>query len=189
MIAAMQLLLKKSPRAYSLKIVKRLKLKGYPFNHERIYQVYCGLGLPFPRRVERSLPKWPLVPLSVESRVNSQWPLDFMRDTLYYGKRFRVLNNFDELTRECLANEVDASLPDHRLVRVMEQLKVERGLPRQVRADNGLELISCTFVDWCEERGIEVVRIQKGSHSKMALRRASTARSASSLWTSNCSSR
>ena len=85
-----------------------------------------------------------------------------MHDTLYCGKQFRVLNIIDESTRECLAIEVDTSLPAQRLVRVMEQLKTERGLPNQVRVDNGPELVSSTFADWCEEHGIEVVYIQKG---------------------------
>ena len=68
----------------------------------------------------------------------------------------------DELARECLAIEVDTSLPAQRLVRMMEQLKTERGLPNQVRVDNGPELVSSTFADWSEEHGIEVVYIQKG---------------------------
>ena len=45
---------------------------------------------------------------------------------------------------------------------MMEQLKAERGLPKQVRVDNGPELVSSSFADWCEEHGIEVVCIQKG---------------------------
>ena len=44
----------------------------------------------------------------------------------------------------------------------MEQLKTERGLPNQVRVDNGPELVSRTFADWFEEHSIEVVYIQKG---------------------------
>lgn len=37
--------------------------------------------------------------------------LDFMHDTFYCGKRFRTLNAVDEGTRECLAIEVNTSLP------------------------------------------------------------------------------
>jgi len=55
-------MLKKSPKAGFWKIVKRLKPKGYPFNHKRIYRVYCRLGLNLPRRTKRTLPKRPLVP-------------------------------------------------------------------------------------------------------------------------------
>ena len=85
-----------------------------------------------------------------------------MHDTLYCTKRFRVLNVIDEGTRECLAIEVDTSLPAPRLVRIMEQLKDDRGLPKQIRVDNGPELVSSTFVEWCEEHDIQLVYIQPG---------------------------
>ena len=102
------------------------------------------------------------MPLSVESKVNHQLALDFMDDTLYCGKRFRVINIINESTRECPAIEFDTSLPAQRLVRVMEQLKAELGLPNQVRVDNDPALVSNTFADWYEEQGIEIIYIQKG---------------------------
>ncbi|KNZ82635.1 integrase, partial [Providencia stuartii] len=43
------------------------------------------------------------------------------------GKRFRTLNIIDEGTRECLAIEVDTSLPAERVIRVLERLKIDRG--------------------------------------------------------------
>jgi putative transposase len=61
-----------------------------------------------------------------------------------------------------LAIEVDTSLPAPRLVRVMEQFKGDRGLPKQIRLDNGPELVSSTFVEWCEEHDIQMVYIQPG---------------------------
>lgn len=86
-----------------------------------------------------------------------------MHDTFYCGKRFRVFNIIDQSTRGCLAIEVDTSLLAQRWVRVMEHLKAERGLPRQVRLDNGPELISRTFANWCKEQGVEALYIQKGN--------------------------
>lgn len=64
-----------------------------------------------------------------------------MHDSLYCCKRFRTLNFLDEGTRECLAIEVDTSLPPERVVRTLERLKLERGLPVELRVDNGPELI------------------------------------------------
>lgn len=64
-----------------------------------------------------------------------------MHDALYCGKRFRTLNIIDEGTRECLAIEVDTSLPTDRVIRILERLKKERGLPQQPRVDNGPELM------------------------------------------------
>ncbi len=154
--------LKKSPRAGFWKCYQRLRRAGYTFNHKRVYRVYCQMGLNLRRRVKRVLPKRIAKPLEVNAFPNQQWALDFMHDTLYCGKRFRTLNIIDEGTRECLAIEVDTSLPAARVVRVMERLQQERGLPKQIRVDNGPELIAAEFYDWCKHNGIEVVYIQPG---------------------------
>lgn len=120
------------------------------------------MGLNLKRRVKRVLPKRIDQPLVVVAQANHQWALDFMHDSLYCGKRFRTLNILDEGTRECLAIEIDTSLPAERVVRTLEQLKIERGLPVQLRVDNGPELISARLTDWCEENDIKLVYIQPG---------------------------
>lgn len=60
-----------------------------------------------------------------------------MSDALYSGSRFRTFNVIDDFNRECLAVEIDTSITGHRLIRVFEQLRQERGLPRTLRVDNG----------------------------------------------------
>lgn len=154
--------LKKSPRAGFWKCFGRMRFKGFAFNHKRVYRVYCQMGLNLKRRTKRVLPKRIVQPLEVLDQVNHQWALDFMHDTLYCGKRFRTLNVVDEGTRECLAIEVDTSLPAGRVVRLLEQLKAERGLPKQLRVDNGPELISATLTDWCETHNVKLIYIQPG---------------------------
>lgn len=161
-IDAINEILAKVPRAGFWKCYGRMRLRGYRFNHKRVYRVYCRMGLNLPRRVKRKLPKREPKPLSVKPIANSQWALDFMHDTLYCGKRFRTLNVIDEGTRECLAIEVDTSLPAERVIRVLEQLKEDRGLPDQIRLDNGPELIADSFSTWCEAQGIKLAYIQKG---------------------------
>ncbi|SMO83972.1 hypothetical protein SAMN06265350_1161, partial [Solitalea koreensis] len=44
--------------------------------------------------------------------------------------------------RQVLAIETDTSLPAARLIRVLDQLKESRGLPKSIRMDNGPEFIS-----------------------------------------------
>lgn len=154
--------LKKSPRAGFWKCYERIRRAGFTFNHKRVYRVYCQMGLNLRRRTKRVLPKRIAQPLEVSALPNQQWALDFMHDTLYCGKRFRTLNIIDEGTRECLAIEIDTSLPAARLIRVLERLQNERGLPKQIRVDNGPELIAAEFYDWCESNGIAVIYIQPG---------------------------
>ena len=120
------------------------------------------MGLNKPRKVKRVLPKRTPKPLDVLPIANHQWALDFMHDSLYCGKTFRTLNVIDEGTRECLAIEIDTSLPTARVIRVLEQLKQERDLPNQLRMDNGPEFISAQLVDWCDEHGIDIAYIKPG---------------------------
>lgn len=91
-----------------------------------------------------------------------------MHDTLYVGRRFRTLNVLDEGVREILEIEVDTSLPGERVVRVLERLKAWRGLPEAIRCDNGPELVSQVFVEWCEENGVELRHIDPGKPNQNA---------------------
>ncbi|GHC06614.1 hypothetical protein GCM10007290_39350 [Providencia stuartii] len=68
-----------------------------------------------------------------------------MQNSLYCGKRFRTLNIIDEGTHECLAIEVDTSLPAERVIRGLDRLKAERGVPKQIRVDNVPNLFQLTY--------------------------------------------
>ena len=60
-------------------------------------------------------------------------------------------------TRECLALEADASLGSGRVTRARDRLIEERGLPENVRSDNGPEFPSRRMLGWAEERKINLV--------------------------------
>ena len=74
-----------------------------------------------------------------------------MSDALYEGTRFRTFNVIDDFNRESLAVEIDTSLTGRRLIRIFEQLRLERGLPQRLRVDNGPEFLSAAFVAWAEK--------------------------------------
>lgn len=46
----------------------------------------------------------------VEARPNAPWSLDLVHDQFARGKRFRVLNIVDDVTRECLVAFPDTSI-------------------------------------------------------------------------------
>lgn len=79
---------------------------------------------------------------------------DFMRDALADGRAFRTLNIVDAFTRECVAIEVDVSLPGERVVRVLEQLRVRHGLPQRITVDNGPEFQSKALDAWAHQTGV-----------------------------------
>jgi hypothetical protein len=96
------------------------------------------------------------------------WALDFMADALYGGRAFRTLNVIDEGNRQVLGIEVATSIPSLRVIRVMEQLIELHGKPQALRMDNGSELTSIAFTEWCEQRGIEPRFIQPGKPDQNA---------------------
>lgn len=88
--------------------------------------------------------------------------MDFMRDTLADGRVFRVLNIVDDYTRECLAIEVDTSLPGERVVRVLERLAAMGRQPLHIVVDNGPEFVSRAVDQWAARSGVSLRFIDPG---------------------------
>jgi len=145
-----------------------LRFKGHVWNHKKVHRVYCKMGLNLPRRTKKRIPTRERIPLEVEGRPNVSWGVDFMQDTLYSGRCFRTLNVLDEGVRECLAIEVDTSLPAERVVRVLDQLKEWRGLPQRLRLDNGPEFIARKLIQWAGENHVALAYIQPGKPTQNA---------------------
>ena len=189
MIAALTTLVATKSRWGFWKCCDRLRLDGHPWNHKRLWRVYCQLRLNLPRRTKKRLPVRVRQPLVVVPEPNAVWAVDFMSDTLYGGRRFRTLNILDEGVREGLTIEVDTSLPAERVVRVLEQVVAWRGRPQAIRLDNGPELIAEQFMTWCEDRGIELRYIQPGKPDQNACIGASIEPIAPKFLMPTCSSR
>lgn len=93
-----------------------MRNQGYAWNHKRVWRVYQEMGLNLPRRTKKRIPKLPKLALIAPTAANSMWDLDFMYDTLHYGRLFRTLNIIDESNREILAIEIYICLPAARVV-------------------------------------------------------------------------
>lgn len=135
-------------------------VKGYPWNHKRVYRIYRELELNLrikPRkRIVREKPE----PLAVPEAINQCWSMDFMHDQLSDGRSIRLFNVIDDFNREALAIDVDFSLPADRVVRSLDQVIEWRGKPVSIRSDNGPEYISGTLKSWAERHAIRLDYIQ-----------------------------
>ena len=116
---------------------------GLPYNHKRVYRIYCELELNLRIKPKRRIKRAKPIPLAVPDRINQSWSMDFMHDGLTDGRGFRLFNVIDDYNREALTVEVDFSLPAGRVIRSLNQL-IECGKPVQIRCDNGPEYISQT---------------------------------------------
>jgi putative transposase len=106
-------------------------VKGYSWNHKRVYRIYreleLNLRLKPRRRIQRDYPGERDVPTA----PNQVWSMDFMSDQLISGKTFRTFNVIDDYNREGLGIEVDLSLPAQRVIRALDQIIEWRGKPTQ----------------------------------------------------------
>lgn len=124
--------------------------------------MYTNMKLNIRRRAKRRLPARIKQALFQPERANQVWSLDFMQDSLWDGRKFRLLNVLDDYNREVLAMEADTSIPSLRVIRVLEQLRESRGLPEMIRVDNGPEFISRKLDGWCKDNKVALIFIQPG---------------------------
>jgi putative transposase len=161
-IELLQQLVDKHPSIGFWKCYHRIRRQGFNWNHKRIYRVYTEMRLNIRRRFKRRLPARVKQALFQPSAINQVWSIDYMTDSLWDGRRFRLLNIMDDFNREVLAIETDTSLPALRLIRVLNRLEEVRGIPQMIRVDNGPEFVSQKLDDWCKERKIQLAFIQPG---------------------------
>lgn len=161
-ISALQELVQKHPSIGFWQSYFRLRRKGFAWNHKKVYRVYTSLKLNIRRRYKKRLPARVKQALFQPASINEVWSIDFMSDSLWDGRKFRVLNVIDDYNREMLAMEADFSLPALRVIRVLEFLLEFRGLPKMIRVDNGPEFISHILDEWCRKHNVTLVYIQPG---------------------------
>lgn len=135
-------------------------------NRKRVYRLYRAEGLSVRRRKRKRVTAVPRVTPPRPWQRGEAWAMDFMLDTLADGRRFRTLNVLDIVTRECLAIEVDTSLPGARVVRVLEQLVARHGAPKQITIDNGPEFAGQALDAWAYARGVTLDFIEPGKPSQ-----------------------
>ena len=143
-------------------------VKGYIWNHKRVYRIYRELELNMRIKPKKRLLREKPETLAVPTAINECWSMDFMHDQLEDGRNYRLLNVLDDFNREGLAIEVDLSLPAARVVRTLEQIIEWRGKPKQIRCDNGPEYISKLLQNWADKNQIQLVFIQPGNPQQNA---------------------
>ncbi len=132
-----------------------LRRQGEPSGINRIYRLYREEGLTVRRRRARRRAVGVRAPILVGAKVNARWSLDFVHDQFACGRRFRVLNIVDDVTRECLAAVPDTSISGKRVARELTALIERRGKPAMIVSDHGTELTSNAILAWCAEHRID----------------------------------
>ncbi|MGI8399967.1 IS3 family transposase [Agrobacterium deltaense] len=132
-----------------------LRRDGEPSGVNRIYRLYREEGLSVRKRKARRRAVGTRAPILVEAKANARWSLDFVHDQFACGRRFRILNVVDDVTRECLATIPDTSISGRRVARELTTLIERRGKPGMIVSDNGTELTSNAILAWSKDHKVE----------------------------------
>jgi transposase InsO family protein len=159
-----------------------LRREGAPSGINRIYRLYREEGLTVRKRRTRRRAVGTRAPILVEARPNARWSLDFVHDQFACGRRFRVLNIVEDVTRECLAAIPDTSISGRRVARELTDLIAERGKPDMIVSDHGTEFTSNAILAWSKDHRVEWHYIAPGKPMQNGYVESFNGRMRDELW-------
>lgn len=142
--------------------------EGWIINRKRTYRVYHAADLMVRRRKRKRFAGIARQIKIMAVAPNQSWSMDFVSDGFVDGRRLRCLNIVDDFTKECLAIEVDTSLPGRRVASVLERLAESRGLPQSITVDNGPEFVSKALDEWAYRNQLKLRFIDPGKPQQNA---------------------
>ncbi len=140
-----------------------LRREGWHVNHKRVYRLYRQDGLSLRLKTRKKRISALRVVQPPAQAPNQHWSMDFMTDSLYDGRRFRVLTIVDNMTRESPAIAVDFSLPSKRVVAVLDHLARVQEMPQVLYVDNGPEFVAKALDDWAHRHGVKLAFSRPGT--------------------------
>ena len=142
--------------------------KGIDMNHKKLRRLYREERLQVRRRGGRKRALGTRAPMAMPQGANQRWCLDFCRDTLTDGRRFRILAVVDDYTPR-----MPGAGRRHLAVGGAGRARARRTSSpawptRHVVSDNGTELTSMAVLRWCQETQIEWHYIAPGKPTQNA---------------------
>lgn len=131
-----------------------LRREGYVLNRKKTQRLYREEGLSVRKRKGRKKATGTRAPLLTIARPNARWSVNFVHDQFAHGRRFRVFNAIDDVTKECLAAIVDTSISGRRVARELSLVIARRGKPDLIVSGHGTEFTSNAMLAWSEETGV-----------------------------------
>ena len=134
-----------------------LRREGWFINAKRIYRLYKEEGLVIRQKTPRRKRSCRYRGERAEiSAPNETWAMDFMSDTLFEGRPYRILAIVDCHSRESLAIEPRGSFRAFHVAEVLDRLTRERGKPKTIRCDNGPEFAGRVLDQWAFFNQVEL---------------------------------
>ena len=116
-----------------------LEREGWEVNWKKLCRIYREERLTVRKCGGRKRALGTRAPMAIPQGPSQRWSLDFVSDSLAWGRRFRVLCIIDDFSRECLASVVDTSISGHRVARELDRIAELGGYPCMVVSDRAIE--------------------------------------------------
>lgn len=149
-------------------IYLKLRQRGLRVNHKRVERLYALERLQVKRRKRKKVPVGERQPLLRPQTANEVWSMDFVFDRTAEGRSVKCLTVVDDATHEAVAVVPERAMGGNALTRVLDRLRVERGLPRVIRTDNGKEFCSRAMLTWAHQHQISLRLIEPGKPNQNA---------------------
>ena len=148
------------------RVTGMLREDGWQVNHKRIERLWRREGLKVPQRQPKRRRLWLADGSCVRLRPahrNHVWSYDFVFSRTHDGRPLRMLTLMDEYTRECLSIDVSRRLSSEDVLDRLNQLFLTRGVPENIRSDNGPEFTAQRVREWLNRLGVQTLFIEPGS--------------------------
>jgi putative transposase len=165
-----------------------LRREGEPSGVNRIHRLYREEGLSVRKRRARRKTVGTRAPILVKAKPNARWSTDFVHDQFANGRRFRILNIVDDVTKQCLGAIPDTSISGRRVARELTALIERHGKPGMIVSDHGTEYTCNTMLAWCRDNDVNWHFIAPRKPMQNGLWRASMGACATSFSMRRCSS-
>jgi putative transposase len=149
-------------------IYLKLRQAGLVINHKRVERLYALAKLQVRRRKRKKVPVSERQPLVRPQGANEVWSMDFVFDRTAEGRVIKCLTIVDDATHESIAIVPERAIGGHPLTRILDQLRLTRGLPKVIRTDNGKEFCGKAMLTWAYERGVALRLIEPGKPNQNA---------------------
>ena len=146
----------------------KLQQAGWQVNHKRVRRLYRLEKLMVRKRKRKKVAVAERQPLIRPQRTNDVWSMDFVFDRVADGRSLKCLTVVDDATHESVTIETESAISGIQVTRILDRLKIERGLPKVIRTDNGKEFCGRAMVAWAHANGVILRLIEPGKPNQNA---------------------